>query len=110
MSELNKKDLLAKLGDLGAPAEYELAGVGTIYIKKLSVAEQGSLAKYADDGVKAALQMVAYSVCDENGKRLFNDADLPQLGKMHKDTLKELSDFIGEINGFDKDQEQLKKD
>lgn len=110
MSELNKKDLLAKLGDLGAPVAHELTGVGTVYIKKLSVGEQGALAKDTDDNVKTALRLVAYSVCDENGKRLFGDADLPQLGKMHKDTLAELSDIISEINGFDKDQAQLKKD
>lgn len=110
MSKLDKNELLAKLGDLGAPTAYELTGVGTVYIKKLSIDEQGSLAKDAGDNVKASLRLVAYSVCDEDGKRLFGDADLKALGKMHSDTLTELVEIINQVNGFDKKLEELKKD
>ena len=110
MTALNKNELLAKLGDLGAPTAYELSGVGTVYIKKLSIDEQASLAKDADDNVKASLRLVAYSVCDEDGKRLFGDADLKALGKMHSDTLTELVEIINQVNGFDKKLEELKKD
>ena len=110
MTALNKNELLAKLGDLGAPTAYELSGVGTVYIKKLSIDEQASLAKDADDNVKASLRLVAYSVCDEDGKRLFGDADLKALGKMQSDTLTELVEIINQVNGFDKKLEELKKD
>lgn len=110
MTALTKTELLAKLGDLGAPITYELDGIGTVYIKKLSIDEQGSLAKEKDDNIKASLRLVAYSVCDEEGKHLFGEGDLKALGKMHSDTLTELVEAINQANGFDKKLAELKKD
>ncbi|OOR83914.1 phage tail assembly chaperone family protein, TAC [Moraxella canis] len=107
---MNKKELLAALGNLGAPAAYELEGVGTVYIKKLTIAEQSKLSDESIDSIKTSLKMVAFSVCDENGKRIFGETDIGELGKMHADTMTELVGMINEVNGFDKKIEELKKD
>lgn len=47
--------------------------------------------------------MVAFSLCDEDGKRLFSDKEVNELGKMSADQLSKLAGAISEVNGFNLD-------
>ena len=109
MTALNKADLLATFST--APALHTVDGVGDLYFKKLSIAEQGALTKKAKDtdDVQASLYMVAYSLCDEQGKRLFGDKDVDELGKMSATQMTAIVNVINHINGFDIAQDALKK-
>lgn len=111
MTALNKTQFLTAILATTTPILKNIEGIGDLYLKKLTVAEQGELAKKADknDSVTASLNMVAYSVCDESGKRLFNDKDIDELGKMNADNLTKLVNVITEINGFDVKHEDIKK-
>nr|WP_315041310.1 phage tail assembly chaperone family protein, TAC [uncultured Moraxella sp.] len=111
MTALNKAQFLATICTANVPVLKELDGIGSLYFKKLTVAEQGELAKKSEnnDNVTASLNMVACSVCDENGKRLFNDSDIKELGKMNTEHLTVLVNAVSEINGFDKSLDDVKK-
>lgn len=61
------------------------------------------------DDVQASLYMVAYSLCDEQGKRLFGDKDVDELGKMSATQMTAIVNVINHINGFDIAQDALKK-
>ncbi|UXZ04551.1 phage tail assembly chaperone family protein, TAC [Moraxella nasicaprae] len=99
MTALTKQDLLAIIGG-EKPTNTTIDGFGEVLIKKLTVKEQSELAKLQDDGVNATLHMVAFSLCDEDGKRLFSDKEVSELGKMSADQLAKLASAISEANGF----------
>lgn len=109
MSNL-KNDLLKALSNLGTPTAYDIDGIGTVYIKKLTVEEQGKLMHDKGDDVKSSLRLVTFSVCDEEGERVFAENDIKDLGKMHADTLTKLIEAIREVNGFYAKVDDLKKD
>lgn len=113
MSALNKAQLLAVITAASQPIFKEIEDIGGLYFKKLTVAEQGELAQKTEkekvDNVTASLHMVAYSVCDEHGKRLFGDNDIKDLGKMTAEEMTKLVAAITEINGFDAKLADVKK-
>lgn len=113
MTALTKSQLLAVIAASSQPIFKEIDGIGGLHFKKLTVSEQGELSQKTNkdnvDNVTASLHMIAYSVCDENGKRLFSDKDIDELGKMNAETLTKLVDTISEINGFDKTINDIKK-
>ena len=50
------------------------------------------------------------TVCDENGKRIFKDEDIPALGKKSAKALSLIFDKAQELNGLsDEDVEKLSK-
>lgn len=108
MSALTKAQLLAIAGK---PILKEIDGVGEVYLKKLTIAEQNELTKNSDktDNVTATLNMVAYSLCDEHGKRLFGDNDIKELGKLTTQQITAITGVISEINGFDAKLNDVKK-
>ena len=109
MTTLTKTTVLAAFAP--TPILHTVDGVGDLYFKKLTVAEQNELAKKTskDDNINASLCMVAYSLCDETGKRLFNDNDIKDLGRMTAEQLTQVVNIISQINGFDQSQEDIKK-
>lgn len=109
MSALTKAGLLAVIA--ATPILKEIDGIGEIYLKKLTVSEQGELAKKGEknDNITTSLNMVAYSLCDENGKRLFNDNDIKELGNLTAEQMTAIVNAISEINGFDKSIDDIKK-
>lgn len=113
MTALNKSQFLSAVLVAATPKLKHIEGIGDVYLKKMTVAEQGEIAQKTDkdkvDNVTASLYMVAYSVCDEHGKRLFGDNDIKELGKMNAENLTKLANAIGEINGFDVKHEDVKK-
>lgn len=109
MSALTKDQLLAVIAP--APILKEIDGIGEVYIKKLTIAEQNELAKKGDkaDNVATSLNMVAYSLCDENGKRLFGDNDIKELGNLTAEQMTAIVNVISDINGFDTKLDDVKK-
>lgn len=109
MSALTKAGLLAVIA--ATPILKEIDGIGEVYLKKLTVAEQGELAKKGEknDNIATSLNMVAYSLCDENGKRLFNDNDVKELGNLTAEQMTAIVNVISEINGFDTKLDDIKK-
>lgn len=70
--------------------------------------QQGKSIKYDPENVKARL--AAYSIIDENGNRIFSDADIIALGKKSAKALNRVADVARELSGFtDKDMEELTK-
>lgn len=106
---LTKSALLAAF--VPTPELHTVVGIGDLYFKKLTVAEQNELAKKTDkeDNINTSLNMVAYSICDEHGKRLFGDNDIKELGKMTTEQLTQIVNIVSQMNGFDKPQEDIKK-
>ena len=113
MNALTKSQLLSVIATASVPIFKEIDGIGGLYFKKLTVAEQNELTKKTDNGkadnVTASLHMVAYSVCDENGKRLFGDNDIKELGGMTAEHLTKIVNAVSEINGFDDKLADIKK-
>lgn len=109
MSALTKAGLLAVIAT--TPILKEIDGIGEVYLKKLTVAEQGELAKKGEknDNIATSLNMVAYSLCDKNGKRLFNDNDVKELGNLTAEQMTAIVNVISEINGFDTKLDDIKK-
>ncbi|TWV81512.1 phage tail assembly chaperone family protein, TAC [Moraxella sp. VT-16-12] len=109
MSALTKTGLLAVIA--ATPILKEIDGIGEVYLKKLTVAEQGELAKKGEknDNITTSLNMVAYSLCDENGKRLFGDNDVKELGNLTVEQMTAIVNVISEINGFDTKLDDTKK-
>ena len=108
MSALTKAQLLAIAS---TPILKKIDGIGEVYLKKLTVAEQNQLAKSKDkvDDITTTLNMVAYSLCDENGKRLFGDNEVQEVGKLTTEQIACLAKVISEINGFDVKTNEIKK-
>lgn len=109
MSALNKSQFLAAILGANIPTLTDIDGVGEVYLKKLTVAEQGEITKKGDDSVQASLYVVAYSVCDEQGERLFGDKDIKELGKMNAEQMGALIGAINRLNRFDEDEAQVQK-
>lgn len=109
MSALTKAGLLAMIAT--TPILKEIDGIGEVYLKKLTVAEQGELAKKSEknDNITTSLNMVAYSLCDENGNRLFGDNDIKELGNLTAEQMTAIVGVISEINGFDTKLDDIKK-
>ena len=111
----NKTQLLTVIAT--KPVLQEVEGVGKLYFKKLTVAEQGELSKRIskDDkndtaaNISNNLMIIAYSLCDEHGKRLLGDNEVDELSKMETDTLTKIVDVINKINGFDEKAKDVKK-
>lgn len=111
MTALNKAQLLSIIANTSKPITKEIENIGTIHLKKLTVAEQAELSKKTDqsDNIGASLNMIAFSLCDENGKRLFDDKEVKELGGMDAGTLTALVNAISEVNGFDAKLADVKK-
>lgn len=70
--------------------------------------QQGKKMKIKLDNVKARL--VAYSVVDENGKRIFSEADIVELGKKSAKALNRIADVSQKLSGVTKeDMDDLTK-
>jgi len=93
---------------------------GEVWVKGLNGAErdafevsimefrEGKKPKLVLENMRAKL--CAMTVCDENGKRIFKDEDIPALGKKSAKALSLIFDKAQELNGLsDEDVEKLSK-
>lgn len=111
MSKLDKSKALASMLGKSKPFAVEVDG-SQLFIKKLSVGEQGALAEQKEKGTTAvdlSLHLLCYSLCDEAGKRLFDEGDFEDLEKMDSDVFALLIDAINRLNGFDRSVQDIKK-
>jgi hypothetical protein len=116
MKALNRADFFAKRPVNPAPVAVPLASHGEdagIFVKRMNATEREKFEAFMKDSpagiAKRALftQLVA---CDESGKPLFSEADLPQLTAGEWKSLDAIVDAGMKLNGIGQDQEQeLKK-
>lgn len=113
---LNKDDIL-KVSDI----QTELVSVpewgGDVYVRGLNGAERDKLENSLIEmrgkdrrlnmmNVRAKLASMA--ICDENGKRLFNDADIQALGQKSAIALQRVFEIAQRLSGIgDNDVEEL---
>lgn len=113
MNKINKKSILATLTMANDIHTVVLDARGEVYLKKLTVGELNTLLQleesHKNEPIIKALYMILYSLCDEQGARLFEDNDIEALKNMDQKTMEHLTVHINRINGFDTSHEQLKK-
>lgn len=102
MSALTKAQLLAVIATNSQAVLKDVDGLGELYFRKLTVSEQGELAKKSEktDNITASINLVALSLCDEKGKRLFNDDETEQLSQFTAEQFTAIVGVINELNGF----------
>ena len=116
MSSLKREDILA-VKDI----QIELVPVpewgGEVYIKGMSglerdafeasvIEQKGNKQKVNMANVRAKL--AAQTLCDEEGNRLFNDADIKELGKKSASALQRVFEVAQRLSGIgDADVEEL---
>lgn len=100
---LTKDDFLKAIKSNVKIEKRDVAGFGELYIKKLTVAEQGKLYTHAKDGndIANAVRFIAYSIVDKDGEPWFDDEDVKALQNMSIDQLTALTDAVNDVNGID---------
>jgi hypothetical protein len=94
---------------------------GAIYVRSITARERGLIeagaAKYKETKGKDdsfartfSLKMVAQSICDETGARLFDDSEIELLAGKNAAVVARISDVAQRLSGFSKeDLEELEK-
>lgn len=96
---MKKSTLLNKIKSLSEPTQASIDGIDEpLFIRRISVAEQGKLAKLADDQTAAAVALVLYGVCDETGERLFDDDDAKQIEDLDSKTVGQIVEAVSRVN------------
>ena len=99
---LSKKDILSindtKTEAVGVP-EWNNA---TVYLRTISGLEREAFEEsYADQKMKNfRLRFLVKTLCDESGTRLFDDADIEELGKKSSTVINRLFDKAWALNAF----------
>jgi hypothetical protein len=70
-------------------------------IQELSLADSQSLKRDGEDEATTTLRLIIFSVIDDDGHKVYSDADLPALREVGLNTLKSLGNAIAELNGFE---------
>lgn len=102
MTALTKAQLLAVIVANSQAVLKDVDGVGELYFRKLTVSEQGELAKKIEktDNITASIKLVALSLCDEDGKRMFDDNETDKLSQFTADQFTAIVGAVNELNGF----------
>lgn len=96
---LNKSALLAALAVTYTMVDID--GIGTVRLKKLSVAEADDAgAKAAGNGNVFGLSLVAYSVVDEQDQPVFSVSDLQPLQAASSVLVSKLVSEVLKFNGY----------
>lgn len=92
---------------------------GSIFLRTMSGAERDAFEQSCFEGrgkdrrfnyQNVRARFLAYCIADENGNRLFTDADITELGKKSSLVLSRLFEIAQEMNGFtESDIEELTK-
>jgi hypothetical protein len=85
---------------------------GSVHVRTMTGSERDRFeAEHIKDPSKDfRARIVATTVCDENGTRLFEPEDIPILGRKSCSALDRITDVAVRLNGFSKkDQEELAK-
>jgi len=94
---------------------------GSVYVRSITAAERGQIeaaaarfkeGKGKDDSFARlfTLRFAAMAICDENGARLFADADIEKLAQKNAAVISRLAEIAQRLSGFGKkDMEELEK-
>lgn len=115
---LSKDDIL-KAKDLTVKEVEVPEWGGSVYIKSLTGTERdlyessitqikGKEAKL--DWRNARAKLLVFTICDQDGNRLFNESEIGELGKKSASALQRLFDVATEMNGLSStSEEELEK-
>lgn len=83
---------------------------GTVHIRKLSAGGRDRVQHALFNGKSESYRarLVKEATCDDNGKLLFTDDDLPWLSDLDYDVLEPIVDQAHKLNEYDKPEEQEK--
>ena len=92
--------------------QVEVAGLGTVHIKRLNAGEKDrfEMAVIQNDRRDFRARLVAHTACDSRGAHLFTDDDVSALAEFDPATLDPIVKVAVKINGLTaEDQEELRK-
>lgn len=80
----------------------EIPDLGTVYVKELTGAERDRIdaAVIGGNSVVGRALIVSLSACDDQGRRLFTEADTAALGQLPHGWLDQIVEASSELNGF----------
>jgi hypothetical protein len=88
----------------------------TFYVKSMTLAEKDSVEDSVTDKKTGQIQirglrskLLVRCLCDESGKRLFEDTDIDELGTLSAEMLEPLVDLALRVNGFKPEQTEAAK-
>jgi hypothetical protein len=87
--------------------DYTVDGFGAVHIAQLSVAEVEAIrnaAKTEDAKKEIGLRFIVLAVLDDDGNRVFSDADLDQLRASSNESIEALATAVLKLNGLLKDE------
>lgn len=117
---LNKQDIL-KIKDTVIDRVEVQEWNGEVYLRSITAAERGQIeaaaAAFRETKGKDAsfartftVKLVAMSLCDESGARLFSDDEVGQLGQKNAKVIARLAEHAQRLSGFSKeDLDELEK-
>ena len=109
---LTKEDIL-NCNDLQMEAVKVKEWGGTILIKELSVKERiefEATIKEKDDTMRAMLTMLSISICDKDGKKLFDASDIEALYKKNVRVILKLFRIANKLSALNvESEEKLRK-
>ena len=113
MGEVDRAKLRARLLERNGhqPQPVKTEGFGGLYLRTLTAGELESFERVIGDS-KAAMvraRLLQMTVCDQDGKRLFEPADLPKLDGIPGDVARDLYDEALRVNGLHRDQEKARE-
>ncbi len=81
--------------------QVDVPGIGVVHIRPVTVAGLKRVNEAGDELIRTGV-MIAESLCDPNGTRLFTPADAEALLEHSQAALGAIIDAITRINGFDR--------
>lgn len=107
---LSKQDILAK-----SCAKTQTIAVpewgGEVNIRTITAAERDKFELQCSESfVNVRARLCSLAICDESGKRLFDDTDVAALGEKDAAPINRIFEAARKLNGFtDEDIEELEK-
>ena len=101
----------AKTGNTKA---VDVPDFGTVYVRKVTARQYNriinlGMAMKNGSTEKFYSEQVAYFLCDENGKRLFNDNQIDQIAELDGDIIAEIVNAGFEYNGLGSLKEEIEE-
>lgn len=76
-------------------------GFGDVYVREVPCGEASIVYDaQGESAIEVSLRIVAVSLCDEHGERLFGDVDLDELRKVPPMRIESLIDLANKHSGF----------
>jgi hypothetical protein len=106
---LTREEILAKRS-VRPRQPVEVEGLGTVYVAKFSAKDRDRFEEIVTGGIPGKVnlknvraQVATLLIVDEDGKRMFSDADADALGELDTDAIQAVVDAGFAINGIKQD-------